>query len=198
MSYAWDPPPPFPFHHIPRLPKALTRRMLLNLAISAVIGIVPIVGDVILASYRVNVRNARLLENFLLLRSERVAKDGGIGARALSEKNHGGADGDEGEGQRGAAERWITKDKAPEKTIVSPTSLSQPGAAVDAARSSDGDKTTLVPSTEGDDKDKGVAAAAPVPDDADGSTMIPIPRPPPRNALDLLQHRDSRFIEDVT
>jgi hypothetical protein len=166
--------------------------MILNLAISAAIGIVPILGDILLASYRANVRNARLLENFLHLRGERVAKGG---ARALSEKNNAGADGDEGEGQRGAAGGRITEDKTPEETVMSPVSLSQQGAA---ARSSDGEKTTLVPdSTEGDDKDKGATAAALVPDHAEGDNIVPTPRPP-RNALELLQHRNSRFIEDVT
>jgi len=170
--------------------------MILNLAISAAIGIVPIVGDILLASYRANVRNARLLENFLHLRGERIAKGG---ARALSEKNNAGADGDEGEGQRGAAGGRITEDNGSEKMMMSQAPLSQQGAVAEAARSSDGEKTTLVPdSTEGDDdKDKGVATPAPVPDNADGDNMVPIPRPP-RNVLEFLQHRDSRFIEDVT
>jgi len=166
--------------------------MMLNLAISAAIGIVPILGDILLASYRANVRNARLLENFLHLRGERIAKGG---ARTLSEKSNAVADGDEGEGRRGAVGGRITEDKTPEETVMSPVSLLQQGAA---ARSSDGEKTTLVPdSTEGDDKDKSAAAAAPVPDHVDSDDMVPTPRPP-RNALELLQHRNSRFIEDVT
>jgi len=148
-----------------KLPKALTRRMILNLAISAAIGIVPILGDILLASYRANVR---LLENFLHLRGERVAKGG---ARALSEKNNAGADGDEGEGLRGAVGGRLMEDNTPEETVPD--------------------------STEGDDKDKGATAAALVPDHAEDDNMVPTPRPP-RNALELLQHRNSRFIEDVT
>jgi hypothetical protein len=169
--------------------------MILNLAISAAIGIVPIVGDILLASYRANVRNARLLENFLHLRGERVAKGG---AHALSEKNNASADGDEGEGQRGAAGGRITEDNGSEKMMMSHAPLSQQGTVAEAARSSDGEKTTLVPdSTEGDDKDKGVATPASVPDNADGENLVPTPRPP-RSVLEFLQHRDSRFIEDVT
>ncbi|KAH9986245.1 hypothetical protein BJV77DRAFT_933829, partial [Russula vinacea] len=48
-----------------KIPRALTRRMILNLAISTTIGLMPGAGAILLASYRANVRNARLLENSL-------------------------------------------------------------------------------------------------------------------------------------
>lgn len=51
--------------------------MLLNLAIATSVGLVPIVGDVILAAFRANSRNATLLEEFLRHRMEDVTRTGG-------------------------------------------------------------------------------------------------------------------------
>jgi len=56
------------------LPDWLIGRMLLNNAISAGVGFVPIVGDLILAMYKANSRNAALLEEFLRIRSEAFLK----------------------------------------------------------------------------------------------------------------------------
>jgi len=170
-----------------KLPKALTRRMILNLAISAAIGIVPILGDVLLASYRANVRNARLLENFLRLRGERLTKGG---ARPATEEKNNDNDEDRVGGSRGAG--GFTEDEASAlPDIPPPVSLSQPGATASIV---DGEKTTLVPdSVEGGDRDTG---DTPVPDSGgdDGATFLR----PPRSPLEFVQHRDSRFIEDVS
>jgi hypothetical protein len=51
----------------------LLRQMLLNNAISAVAGIVPVVGDFITAAFKANSRNARLLEEYL--RSESLSDE---------------------------------------------------------------------------------------------------------------------------
>ncbi len=56
------------------IPSWLLRRMLLNNAVSAGVGFVPIVGDVILAVYKANSRNAALLEEFLRIRGEEFLK----------------------------------------------------------------------------------------------------------------------------
>jgi len=187
--------------------------MILNLAISAAIGIVPIIGDILLASYRANVRNARLLENFLLLRGERVAKGGSRTAPATSEKgprnsNDPGVDGDEGDTEEARGTGRIEEDNAGvllEKQRPDAASLSQPGAG--GASSSECEKTALVlddaDSAEGDhakDKDKS-ADVGPVPDgpsEGEGEGAR-IQLRPPRNPLEsFVQHRDSRFIEDVT
>ncbi|KAF9037621.1 hypothetical protein BJ165DRAFT_1313728, partial [Panaeolus papilionaceus] len=56
------------------LPDWLIHRMMLNNAISAGVGFVPLVGDVILAMYKANSRNAALLEEFLRLRGEEFIK----------------------------------------------------------------------------------------------------------------------------
>ena len=57
-----------------RLPDWLVHRMLFNNAVSAGVGLVPIVGDIILASFKANSRNAALLEDFLRIRGEEFLK----------------------------------------------------------------------------------------------------------------------------
>ena len=57
-----------------RIPDWLLRRMLLNNAVSAAVGFIPFVGDVVLAMYKANSRNAALLEEFLRIRGEEFLK----------------------------------------------------------------------------------------------------------------------------
>jgi len=52
------------------LPAWLVRRMLLNNVVSVVVGVVPVAGDVVMAMYKANSRNAMLLEEFLRIRGE--------------------------------------------------------------------------------------------------------------------------------
>jgi hypothetical protein len=52
------------------LPPWLVRRMLVNNSISVVVGLVPFVGDIVMASYKANSRNAALLGEFLRIRGE--------------------------------------------------------------------------------------------------------------------------------
>ena len=59
---------------VDRIPNWLLRRMLLNNVISAGMGFVPIVGDIALATYKANSRNAALLEEFLRIRGEEALK----------------------------------------------------------------------------------------------------------------------------
>jgi len=56
------------------IPDWLLHRMLLNNVISAGVGFIPLVGDIILASYKANSRNAALLEEFLRIRGEELLK----------------------------------------------------------------------------------------------------------------------------
>ncbi|KDQ15926.1 hypothetical protein BOTBODRAFT_276447 [Botryobasidium botryosum FD-172 SS1] len=56
------------------LPDWLVRKMLLNNMVSAAAGFIPVVGDVILATYKANSRNAALLEEFLRIRGEEFLK----------------------------------------------------------------------------------------------------------------------------
>ncbi|TFY69236.1 hypothetical protein EVG20_g3231 [Dentipellis fragilis] len=56
------------------LPPWLIQRMLLNLALATSVGLVPIVGDILLAVYRANSRNAALLEEYLRVRASEEAR----------------------------------------------------------------------------------------------------------------------------
>ncbi|CAE6459695.1 unnamed protein product [Rhizoctonia solani] len=56
------------------IPGWLLRKMLANNAVSAGVGLIPLVGDVILAVYKANSRNAALLEEFLRIRGEEFLK----------------------------------------------------------------------------------------------------------------------------
>jgi hypothetical protein len=56
------------------LPDWLVARMLLNNAVSVGIGFVPFVGDVLLAVYKANSRNAALLDEFLRIRGDEFLK----------------------------------------------------------------------------------------------------------------------------
>jgi hypothetical protein len=56
------------------LPPWLSNRMLGNQAIATVIGIVPVVGDVAIAIFKTNWRNAALLEEYLRIRGEEFLK----------------------------------------------------------------------------------------------------------------------------
>jgi len=59
------------------IPPWLLRRMLVNNAVSAGVGFIPVVGDVILATFKANSRNAALLEEFLRIRGEEFIKMSG-------------------------------------------------------------------------------------------------------------------------
>ncbi|KAG7444796.1 uncharacterized protein BT62DRAFT_951854 [Guyanagaster necrorhizus] len=56
------------------IPGWLLRRMLMNNAVSAAVGFVPIVGDVVVAMWKANSRNAALLEEFLRVRGDEFLK----------------------------------------------------------------------------------------------------------------------------
>jgi len=56
------------------LPSWLVRRMLVNNAVAILSGLVPVAGDVIMAVFKTNSRNAALLEEFLRIRGEEFLK----------------------------------------------------------------------------------------------------------------------------
>lgn len=58
------------------IPPWLIRRMLLNNLVSVGVGTVPLVGDVVLAMFKANSRNAALLEEFLRIRGEEYIRLG--------------------------------------------------------------------------------------------------------------------------
>ncbi|KAH9838456.1 uncharacterized protein C8Q71DRAFT_751365 [Rhodofomes roseus] len=57
------------------IPDHIYHRMLANNLISATVGFIPLVGDVFLAIYKANSRNAALLEAFLRERAEQLQKE---------------------------------------------------------------------------------------------------------------------------
>ncbi|KAB5591506.1 hypothetical protein CTheo_5063 [Ceratobasidium theobromae] len=56
------------------IPGWLLQKMLVNNAISAGVGFIPVVGDVVLAAFKANSRNAALLEEYLRIRGEEFLK----------------------------------------------------------------------------------------------------------------------------
>ncbi|KAF8813405.1 hypothetical protein BYT27DRAFT_7131492 [Phlegmacium glaucopus] len=56
------------------LPDWLVGRMLINNALSAGVGFIPLIGDVLLAVYKANSRNAALLEEYLRIRGDEFLK----------------------------------------------------------------------------------------------------------------------------
>ncbi|KAL0573236.1 hypothetical protein V5O48_008724 [Marasmius crinis-equi] len=68
------------------LPSWLVSRMLFNNAVSAGVGLVPFAGDIALAVFKANSRNAALLEEFLRIRGEEFLKLNaeGRGAEAVA------------------------------------------------------------------------------------------------------------------
>ncbi|KAI0279743.1 hypothetical protein BGY98DRAFT_967205 [Russula aff. rugulosa BPL654] len=168
-----------------KIPRALTRRMILNLAISTTIGIMPGLGAILVAAYRANVRNARLLENFLAARGERAGK--AAQSAATSEETRRGTteekdrDRDRDDNVRQGKAREMTEEK--------------PGAA---RSTPDGEKEKGKSKvTDGDEKDKNTTAAVPDPDNGANEGQRTYLRPT-RNTLEFVHNRDSRFIEDVT
>ncbi|GAA5911145.1 hypothetical protein JCM8208_000290, partial [Rhodotorula glutinis] len=63
------------------LPASLVQRMLFNQLVGLGIGLVPLVGDLALAVFKANSRNAALLEDFLVRRAAKAASSG-VGAAA--------------------------------------------------------------------------------------------------------------------
>ncbi|MBW0497094.1 hypothetical protein O181_036809 [Austropuccinia psidii MF-1] len=55
------------------LPPSLVQRMFLNQAVSVSIGLIPLVGDILMAVWKVNSRNAALFEDFIVARAQGLA-----------------------------------------------------------------------------------------------------------------------------
>lgn len=60
--------------------------MLANNAVSAVVGLIPFFGDIVLAVFKANSRNAALLEEFLRIRGEEALKQAAE-SQALQQAN---------------------------------------------------------------------------------------------------------------
>ena len=77
------------------LPDWLVARMLFNNAVSAGVGFVPFVGDVLLAVYKANSRNAALLDEFLRIRGSEFLKMREAEERGRGETNNNDDDDDD-------------------------------------------------------------------------------------------------------
>lgn len=128
--------------------------MVLNLAIATSIGLVPILGDVLLAAFRANSRNAALLEEFLRVRGEGAT-------RATGESS---APADNGLGVRGDEPRSVHEAGQDTPLEMKRSWLSRQGKG----------------GLSSDANDKGAS-----------TSVLP-------DAPQVVRHRDSRFVEDVT
>ena len=105
------------------LPPWLVQRMLLHLALATSAGLIPLLGDVLLAAYKPNSRNAALLEEFLRLRGEKNLADAAAGA----EKVAGGEGTGKGEGKGGKAIAGAgVGEKEKEKAAAAPGAKASP------------------------------------------------------------------------
>jgi hypothetical protein len=158
--------------------------MILNLAISTTIGILPGLGAILVAAYRANVRNARLLENFLAARGERASQAAQSAATTSEETRRGTTE-----------EKYKDKDDDVRQGTSGETAQAKPGVAKSTPDGEKGKEKSTIAA--GDEKDKNTTAAVPDPDKGANEEQRTYLRPT-RNALEFVQNRDSRFIEDVS
>ncbi|KAI9461707.1 hypothetical protein BJY52DRAFT_1259715 [Lactarius psammicola] len=143
------------------IPWWLTQRMVLNLAIATSVGLVPLVGDVLLAAFRANSRNAALLEEFLRLRGEGATRTTGESS----------APADQGLGVRGDELR----------TIHEAGQDIDDGLTVPLER-----KRSLL-------SRQGTGGLSDADNKGESTSALRLPDGP-----QVVRHRDSRFIEDVS
>ncbi|KZV72550.1 hypothetical protein PENSPDRAFT_575908 [Peniophora sp. CONT] len=150
------------------LPAWLIQRMLFNLAIGTGVGFVPILGDVVLAMWRANSRNAALLEEFLRQRAAGNTDDKG---RTLKGKKKSG-------------------NPAPDNGRPAPTQPSEeevPGGQASTV------KTTARPGTA-----KSAPETGPKRSSSGSGRWTPWRRTPSKEKeVAATQRRDSRFVEDL-
>lgn len=158
--------------------------MMANLAASAVIGLVPFAGHLFRSRYRANLRNVRILEIYLIKRGRRIAEaDAARAAQTAAPEEETRVT--VGEDNLPAEEKVEERREG-----VQEVSVEKPVAG----NTSDGDKEKEKnTTTDVDEKDQNTTAA---PDSADAEKATHLR--PPRNNLEYVQHRDSRFIEDVS
>jgi hypothetical protein len=120
------------------LPAWLISRMIMNNMVGIGVGFLPIIGDIILAIYKANSRNAMLLEEFLRVRGEEFVRMRGVEDVNGREKGTG-----DGEG-------WFKSlMKRARKAGVSPKDAEQvkPGAGMTSDEMEQTDTTRLAGST---------------------------------------------------
>ena len=143
--------------------------MLINLAIGTGVGAVPVVGDVVLAMWRANSRNAALLEEFLRQRAAGNTDDKG---RTIKGKKKAG-------------------NPAPTHGQPVPT---EPGEEEVPSGHATGAKTATRPGTSRNASDSGPARSS----SGGSKRWTPWRRSPSKEKeVAATQRRDSRFVEDL-
>lgn len=177
-----------------------------NLGASAIIGLVPFAGHLFRSRYRANLRNVRILEIYLIKRARRAAAKAAQQSAAQSaapqEETRGDTDGDtnlptQSGVQSAAPQEGTRRDTGGDANLPADENVNEQREGAGevseerpvAANTSVGDNTTA----DEDVKDKNTTAASDSAADQEKVTHLR----PPRNNLEYVQHRDSRFIEDI-
>jgi len=169
--------------------------MILNLAISTILGSPPGLGAILVAAYRANVRNARLLENFLAARGERAGK---AAQSANSEETRRGTTEGKEKDKDGDVRQGKTGEMAEEKPGAArstPDGEKEQEKEKEKEKENEKEKEKSRISDE-DEKDKNTTVAVPGPDNGENCDQRRYLRPT-RDTSELVQNRGSRFIEDV-
>ncbi|CEH14016.1 Protein of unknown function DUF4112 [Ceraceosorus bombacis] len=116
------------------LPDWVVRRMAANNAVSVVVGLVPIVGDIGLAVWRANSRNCKLLEEFLRVRGEEHIAQGLTGLTVLQPLPEGARSKDGGNVPKDHPAQKPAKElvKSHSGQIDTPAGSKAPGASSNA------------------------------------------------------------------
>jgi hypothetical protein len=156
--------------------------MVANIGASALVGLIPFAGHFFRSRYRANLRNVKIIEIYLIKRGQRAvaeaAQPAAQPAPQEETRRETGGDVNLPADEKGDKQREGAGEISAEKP--------------ETANTSDGDKekNTI---TDEDVKDKNTTAA---PDSAADPEKVTHLRPP-RNNLEYVQNRDSRFIEDI-
>ena len=172
------------------IPHWLLSRMLFNNAISAGVGLVPLAGDVFLAAWKANSRNAALLEEFLRIRGEEFIK---LNAEGRGEEAIAAASSDNGKHLK---VKGKGKGKGKERQVAPGVSQAdaeqvKPGAGMTKHETMPGGSGALSAATNAKVKPSGSGKSA---------TRKGFPSffaSKDKEKPKLPGHRDSRFVEDV-
>lgn len=117
------------------IPDWLLHRMLLNNAVSAVVGFVPFVGDIVIAAFKANSRNAALLEEYLRIRGAEILKaqaehaDASTSAEGQNQAVPGPA-----QPQKKSIDGWFSRRTKSKEQVPAAPSVAPSGSSVDRGR----------------------------------------------------------------
>lgn len=123
------------FFFLYSIPDWLLHRMLLNNAVSAVVGFVPFVGDIVIAAFKANSRNAALLEEYLRIRGAEILKaqaehaDASTSAEGQNQAVPGPA-----QPQKKSIDGWFSRRTKSKEQVPAAPSVAPSGSSVDRGR----------------------------------------------------------------